>query len=68
MVIFDDISKAYANYYSKGKEGMRKRINAVSVIIAIDFLIKKWGKKDMENCSGKPGVVYNFDNQDLISY
>ena len=22
----------------------------------------------MENCSGKPGVVYNFNNQCLISY
>ena len=22
----------------------------------------------MKNCSGKPGVIYNFSNQSLISY
>ena len=22
----------------------------------------------MENCTGKPGVIYNFNNQCLISY
>ena len=25
-------------------------------------------KRHMENCSGRPGVVYNFNNQNLISY
>ena len=25
-------------------------------------------KRHLENCSGKPGVIYNFNNQCLISY
>ena len=25
-------------------------------------------KRHMANCSGKPGVVYNFNNQNLISH
>ena len=25
-------------------------------------------KRHNENCSGRPGVVYNFNNQNLISY
>ena len=25
-------------------------------------------KRHVKNCSGKPGVIYNFNNQSLISY
>ena len=25
-------------------------------------------KRHMANCSGRPGVVYNFNNQNLVSY
>lgn len=25
-------------------------------------------QKHMENCSGIPGVIYNFDNQNLITF
>ena len=46
----------------------RKKRNVVSVIIAIKFLFWKQGEKNIENCSGRPGVVYNFNNQNLISY
>ena len=55
-------------YIQKEKKECQERINAISVIIAINLLSWKQGKKDMENCSGRPGVVYNFNNQNLISY
>ena len=51
-------------YIQKEKKECQERINAISVIIAINFLFWKQGP----NCSRRPGVVYNFNNQNLISY
>ena len=39
-----------------------------SVIIVINFLLNKQSKKDSKNCPGIPGIVYNFNNQNLMSY
>ena len=32
------------------------------------FILETRQKRHMENCSGRPGVVYNFNNQHLISH
>ena len=32
------------------------------------FILETRRKRHMENCSGRSGVVYNFNNQNLISY
>ena len=42
----DIISKAYSSLHSKAKKGMSRRTNAISVIIAINFLFWKQGKKN----------------------
>ena len=48
----DDISKAYSSLHSKGKKGMSRRINALSVIIAKTFFILETRRKrHIENCS-----------------
>ena len=41
----DDISKVYSSLHSKEKKECQERINAISVIIAINFLFWKQGKK-----------------------
>ena len=32
------------------------------------FILETRQKRHMKNCSGRPGVVYNFNNKNLISY
>ena len=32
------------------------------------FIREERQKRHMKNCTGPPGVVYNFNNQNLISY
>ena len=56
-------------YIQRGKKVYQKRAKPISVTIAINSLLLKQGKFFViGNCSGKPGVVYNFNNQCLISY
>ena len=40
----------------------------MNAIIAEGFLQEKTDKKHIENCSGIPGVIYNFNTKSLISF
>ena len=62
----DDISKAYSSLHSKGKTGAHKCYQCYYCNKL--FILEARQKRLMENCSGRPGVVYNFNNQNLIYY
>ena len=65
----DDISKAYSSLHSKGKKGMSRAHKCYQCYYCNKFFIlEPRQKRHMENCSGSPGVVYNFNNKNLISY
>ena len=65
----EDISKAYSSLHSKRKKGLSRAHKAYQCYYCNKFfIVKTRQKRHMENCSGKPGVVYNFNNQCLISY
>ena len=65
----EDISKAYSSLHSKGKKGLSRAHKAYQCYYCNKFfIVETRQKRHMENCSGKPGVVYNFNNQCLISY
>ena len=65
----DDISKAYSSLHSKEKKGMSRMHKYYQCYYCNKFFILETRRKrHMENCSGRPGVVYNFNNQNLISY
>ena len=65
----DDISKAYLSPYSKGKKGITRAHKCYQCYYCNKFFIQEIRqKRHIENCSGRPGVVYNFNNQNLISY
>ena len=67
--ISDDISKAYSSLHSKGKKGVSRAHKCYQSYYCNQFFIAELRqKRHIENCSGKPGVVYNFNNQNLISY
>ena len=62
----DDISKAYSSLHSKGKKGMPRAHKCYQYYYCNNFFILETRqKRHMENCSGRPGVVYNFTNQHL---
>ena len=66
---FDDISKAYSPLHSKGKKGMSRAHNCYQCYYCNkSFILETRQKRHIENCSGRLGVVYNFNNQNLISY
>ena len=59
----DDIAKAYSTFYSKGKDGMRRADKCYQCYYCNKFCIQEMRqKRHMENCSGRPGVVYKFNN------
>ena len=64
-----DISKAYSSYYSKGNQlhGARKVDQCHCCNRFFVHNTKKF-ERHMISCSGKPGIIYNFNNQSLISY
>ena len=64
-----DILKGYSSYYSKGKE-LRRAHKVDQCHYCNHFFVGQKRKFEihMKNCSGKPGVIYNFNNQSLISY
>ena len=65
----EDISKAYSSLHSKGKKGLTRAHKFHQCYYCNKFFISGIRqKRHLENCSGKPGVVYNFNNQSLISY
>ena len=64
-----DILKGYSSYYSKAKE--LRRVHKVDQCHYCNHFFVGQKRKfeiHMKNCSGKPGVIYNFNNQSLISY
>ena len=64
----DDISKAYSSLHSVG-ENMTRAHKCYQCYYCNKFFIQEMRqKRHMENCSGRPEVVYNFNNQNLISY
>ena len=56
-------------YIQKEKKGMSRAHKCYQCYYCNKFFIPETrGKRHMENCSGRPGVVYDFNNQNLISY
>ena len=65
----DDIAIAYSSLHSKGKKGLKRSHQYFQCFYCNKFFIfEARQKRHMENCSGKPGVINNFNNQCLISY
>ena len=65
----EDILKAYSSLHSEGKRRLRRAHKVYECYYCNKFFIEKMRhKRHLENCSGKPGVIYNFNNQCLISY
>ena len=65
----EDISKAYSSLHSEGKKGLRRAHKVYPCYYCNKFYIDKpHQKRHLQNCSGKPGVIYGFNNQCLISY
>ena len=64
-----DISQAYSSYFSTGTKMKRAR-KVEQCHYCNHFFIHhpKKLEKHMKHCSGKPGVIYSFTNQSLISY
>ena len=55
--------------YSKGKKGITRVHKCYQCYYCNKLFIQEIRqKRHNENCSGRPGVVYNFNNQNLISY
>ena len=64
----DDISKAYSSLHLAG-EKMTRAHKCYQCYYCNKFFIQEMKqKRHMANCSERPGVVYNFNNQNLISY
>ena len=65
----EDISKAYSSLHLEGKKGLARAHKVYQRYYCIKFFLAQFKqKRHTENCSGKPGVVYSFNNQCLISY
>ena len=65
----DDIAKAYSSLHSKAKKGLKRSHQASQCFHCNKFfIVEARQKRHMENRSGKPGIVYNFNNQCLICY
>ena len=65
----DDISKAYSYLHSKGKKSLSRAHKCYQCYYCNKFFISEiWQKRYINNCSGRPGVIYNFNNQNLVSY
>ena len=64
----DNMSKAYSYLYSIG-EKMKRAHKCYQCYYCNKFFIREDRQKiHSKNCSGIPGVIYNFNNQNLISY
>ena len=64
----DDFSKAYSSLHLAGEKMTRAHKCYQCYYCNKCFIQEMRRKRHMANCSGKPGVVYNFNNQNLISY
>ena len=63
-------SKANSSFFSAGeKKGMQQAHRVHECYYCNKFFINPTKQKlHSKNCSGIPGIVYNFNNQNLISY
>ena len=64
----DDISKAYSSLHSVGEKITRAHKRYQCYYCNKFFNQEMRQKRHMANCSVRPGIVYNFNNQNLISY
>ena len=56
-------------YIQKEKKGMSRAHKCQQCYYCNNFFILETRRKrHMENCSGRPGVDYNFNNKNLMSY
>ena len=64
-----DISLAYSSYYLRASK-MKRATKVQSCHYCNYFLAhnQKKFERHLKHCSGKPGVIYNFTNQSLVSY
>ena len=63
-----DIAKAYSNFYSI-KDKTKRAYSCYECYYCRKFFLRpERQKRHMENCSGVPGVIYNFNTQSLISF
>ena len=63
-----DIAKAYSNFYSIKNKTKRAYSCYECYYCRKFFLRPETQKRQMENCSGVPGVIYNSNTQSLISF
>ena len=64
----NDLSKAYSSLYSSG-EKVKRTHKCYQCYYCNKLFIQSYKQeRHTKNCSGIPGVVYNFNNQNLISY
>ena len=70
FVFSTDLSKAYSSYYLAGeKKGLKWAHRVYQCYYCNKFFNNSnKQKRHTKNCSGIPGIVYNFNNQILISY
>ena len=65
-----DLSKSYSSYYLAGeKKGLKQAHRVCQWYYCNKFFINSnKQERHSKNCSGIEGIVYNFNNQNLISY
>ena len=64
----NDIAKAYTNFYSVKNKSKRAFSCYECYYCQKNFLRREGQKRHMENCSGVPAVIYNFNTQSLLSF
>ena len=66
-----DISKAYGSFCSQGEKDKKKIVHGFGYecyYCAKLFARPDKHKRHIEICAGIPGIVYNFNNQNLITF
>ena len=63
-----DISKAYINFYNVKDKTRRAHGCYECYYCRKLFLREERHKRHIENCVGVPGVIYNFNTKNLISF
>ena len=64
----EDISKAYHNFYSVGYKTKHGFGYYECYYCRKFFLREDRHKSHVENCAGIPGIVYNFNRRNLITF
>ena len=64
----EDISNANTNFYNQ-KDKTKRACSCYECYYCREFLLKKdRHERPIENCTGVPGVAYNFNTKSLISF